>query len=95
MQITNKKKPEPFMAKIKRWQSNEEITVHFAENEEQWKNGVMRIDIDGKSAEIMPDVLISAYMTAYNDTSILDIARRPLISVLLRIKSWYYAKWRQ
>jgi len=72
-----------------------ELEVHFAENEEDWKSGVMRIVIKqgGKEyeREIMIDALMSVVFTAYDPTivqKVIGIFRH----ILIRIKSWLYVK---
>jgi hypothetical protein len=70
------------------------ITVHFSESEAQWRAHAMRIEIDGNSAEIGIDVLMSCIFTAYGDSLI-----RKGVSMwehlVLRVKSYFLRVWQK
>lgn len=44
------------------------IRVHFAENEDQWKSGIIRIEIGKEVAEVSIDALMTTIFTAYDPT---------------------------
>lgn len=44
------------------------ISIHFAENQKQWEQGVIRLQIGYEQAEVSIDALMSGIFTAYEPT---------------------------